>query len=185
MYDKGMVLGRFQGIHKGHQALIEKALENCRRVLVFVGSSDKSGTVRDPFTYEFRERMLRDLYGEKVTISPLPDIGVGDVGFWGEYLLRMSAEVLGEQADAIVCGNEEKYKLWFPDKPSLALIHLDRNDIPMCATQLREYILNDDYRSFCECTDERLRHYYGVMRGILLKVSAGHGCADSCMNKIK
>ena len=172
MYEYGLVLGRFQGIHKGHQALIDAALRECRKVLVFIGSSEKSGTMRDPFDYAFREKLLRELYGERVIVSPLPDIGVGDVAFWGEYVLKMSEEVIGVRPDAIVCGNEEKYKLWFPDNPSLSLIHLDRNDIPMSGSKLREFILNDDYCAFCECTDERLRHYYGVMRGILLQIAS-------------
>jgi len=169
MYDNGLVLGRFQGLHKGHQALIDTALANCKKVLVFVGSSNKSGTARNPFTYEFREAMIRELYGDKIVVAPLPDIGVGDVAAWGDYLLKTGNETIGEDICAIVCGNERKYRLWFPDKPALSLVKLNRADIPVSASQLRSYIINDDYRSFAALTDERMHKYYGVMRDCLLK----------------
>ena len=32
----GMIVGRFQHIHKGHEKLINIALDKCERVLVFV-----------------------------------------------------------------------------------------------------------------------------------------------------
>ena len=37
-YKVGFVLGRFQPFHRGHQYLIEKALEQCESVIVGVGS---------------------------------------------------------------------------------------------------------------------------------------------------
>jgi len=171
MYDNGLVLGRFQGLHKGHQALIDIALENCRKVLVFIGSSNSSGTLRDPFDYELRLAMLKELYGNSIIVAPLPDIGVGDVGAWGDYVLRMGRQALGENVTAIVCGNERKYHLWFPDNPELSLIKLDRTDIPVSASQIRSYIVNDDYKSFAAMTDSRIHKYYGVMRAALLKAS--------------
>jgi len=170
MYNNGLVLGRFQGLHKGHQALIDTALNNCSKVLVFVGSSDKSGTVRNPFTYEFRKHLIEELYGDRIIVSPLPDIGVGDVGAWGDYLLSKGHEAIGEDISAIVCGNERKYHLWFPDNPELSLVKLDRKDIPVSASELREYIKNDDYKSFAALTDERMHKYYGIMRDCLLRV---------------
>ena len=171
MYDNGLVLGRFQGLHKGHQALIDTALANCKKVLVFVGSSNKSGTVRNPFTYEFREEMIRELYGDRIVVAPLPDIGVGDVAAWGDYLLEKGQQAIGEEIRAIVCGNERKYHLWFPDKPALSLVKLNRADIPVSASELRSYILKDDYNAFAGLTDERLHPRYGTMRGILLDIN--------------
>ena len=170
MYDNGLVLGRFQGLHKGHQALIDTALNNCRKVLVFIGSSDKSGTLRNPFTYELRETMIRELYGDRITVAPLPDIGVGDVYAWGDYLLQKGREAIGEDIRAIVCGNERKYHLWFPDNHNLSLVKLDRSDIPVSASELRSYIIKDDFKSFAALTDEKIHKYYGIMRDCLLKV---------------
>ena len=33
----------------------------------------------NPFSYEFREIIIKEIYGDKVIIRPLPDLGVGNV----------------------------------------------------------------------------------------------------------
>lgn len=76
IYDSGMVVGRFQTFHLGHQHLIDSALQLCDRVLVFVGSSQEYGTERNPLNVETRIRMLRQIYenDKEVMIYPLPDL---------------------------------------------------------------------------------------------------------------
>lgn len=48
-FKKGLILGRFQTLHKGHEYIIDKALDLCEEVLILIGSSDKSGTIENPF----------------------------------------------------------------------------------------------------------------------------------------
>ena len=90
-YKTGLVLGRFQTFHKGHEYIINKALEICDKVLVFIGSSDKFGTIENPFSYELREKLIKKIYENeivenKLVISPLADLGAGNVTKWGDYL---------------------------------------------------------------------------------------------------
>ena len=40
-YKLGMILGRFQIFHKGHESIINKALELCDEVIILIGSADK------------------------------------------------------------------------------------------------------------------------------------------------
>ncbi len=87
-FSLGILVGRFQMIHAGHQQMIQTALNTCDEVGIFVGSSQESGTEKNPFTYELREKLLRTLFGDKVHIYPLPDIGVGNNGTWGDYVLQ-------------------------------------------------------------------------------------------------
>ena len=87
-YKTGLVLGRFQTFHKGHEYIINKALEISDKVLVFIGSSDKFGTIENPFSYELREKLIKKIYGNeivenKLIISPLADLGAGNVTKWG------------------------------------------------------------------------------------------------------
>ena len=58
-YKTGLVLGRFQTFHNGHEYIINKALEICDKVLVFIGSSDKFGTIENPFSYELRKKLIK------------------------------------------------------------------------------------------------------------------------------
>ncbi len=51
-FDLGVMVGRFQTLHTGHVYMIEKAVAVCERVGIFVGSSQESGTSKNPYTYE-------------------------------------------------------------------------------------------------------------------------------------
>ena len=87
-FSLGILVGRFQTIHTGHEQMIRTALALCGRVGIFVGSSQESGTANNPFPYATRERLLRLLFGEQIQVFPLPDIGVGNNGTWGDYVLE-------------------------------------------------------------------------------------------------
>jgi len=54
-----VVIGRFQPVHFGHQRLIEEGLRAAERVIVVVGSDRKPRSVKNPFTFDERERMVR------------------------------------------------------------------------------------------------------------------------------
>ena len=62
IYDVGLVCGRFQTFHKGHESLIETALNLCDRVLILIGSAQESGTFKNPFKIETRLKMLNSIY---------------------------------------------------------------------------------------------------------------------------
>ena len=111
-YKIGLVLGRFQGIHMGHESIINQAIDLCEEVLILIGSSDKFGTRENPFPYELRYQMLYDIFKDKVHIHPLPDLGVGNVPSWGDYVISNAIKVLGKP-DLIVQGKEVKTNTWY------------------------------------------------------------------------
>jgi len=72
-----VVIGRFQPVHFGHQRLIEEGLRAAERVIVVVGSDRKPRSVKNPFTFDERERMVRSCLrsNEQLRVSV---VGVGD-----------------------------------------------------------------------------------------------------------
>lgn len=54
----GIVIGRFQPVHKGHVQLIRQAVEDCVNVTVVVGSSEAKQGPRNPFSLAERMEML-------------------------------------------------------------------------------------------------------------------------------
>lgn len=62
VYDVAVFIGRFQPFHNGHKAVIEKALEIARNVIVLIGSSDSPRSYYNPFTFEERADMIRDSF---------------------------------------------------------------------------------------------------------------------------
>lgn len=53
-----LVIGRFQPLHYGHLKIIEKAVDECDRVTIGIGSAQYSCTIDNPFTAEERRQMI-------------------------------------------------------------------------------------------------------------------------------
>lgn len=67
-YDVGLVCGRFQTFHKGHEKLVDTGLLLCDRLLILIGSAQESGTERNPFNINTRTKILREIYGDRPEI---------------------------------------------------------------------------------------------------------------------
>ena len=75
------IIGRFQPLHKGHVDMINKVIDVCDKddkVLILVGSSNKTRSLKNPMTYEEREGMIRKEFGNEVEILPLRDYDYND-----------------------------------------------------------------------------------------------------------
>ena len=148
-YNLGLIIGRFQGFHKGHQYMIEKALELCELVLVYIGSSQESYTERNPFTYEERKEMIRKCFPDKgeLFILPLPDAGVGDNEDWGTYVLNKTKEDIGMDPDLIISGMEDVRKSWFTSEnaPNSSILFISRSKIPYSGSLVRKALIDEDW----------------------------------------
>ena len=174
-YHLGLVLGRFQGLHIGHEAVIRKALSLCDRVIVLIGSADKSGTSHDPFPASLRREMLEAAFPRlskngRLILQPLNDLGVGNVPAWGDYVLSSAREAAGE-VDCVVYGDEDKCRTWFPNHPDLRYVSLNRSLIDVNATKLRKIILNGDEAAYRKYTAKGLHAYFPQLRGILREIA--------------
>ena len=114
-YKLGMILGRFQIFHKGHESIINKALELCDEVIILIGSADKYGTYENPFNYDTRRIIIEEVYKDRVIIAPLNDLGVGNVPKWGDYVIE-SCKKIKDIPDLVIYGDEDKCKEWYHTK---------------------------------------------------------------------
>lgn len=170
-YKMGLILGRFQTLHIGHEYIINKALEKCEKILILIGSSDKYGTYENPFKYEFRKEMLKEIFNnEKIIIEPLRDLGIGDIPEWGEYLLYNAETIVGK-IDCIIYGEESKCHTWYNEKrkKEIKFISISRNEININASELRKYMEKNEYEQWKKYVNPKLHKYYKRMRDILLK----------------
>ena len=117
-YDVGMICGRFQHIHIGHESLIETAHMLCDRILIFVGSAQEYGTERNPFDIETRISMIREIYGDSIIVKPLNDLtNENDVTpDWGRYVLLNCDRVVYKQPEVMIYGNDDSRSRWFDKK---------------------------------------------------------------------
>lgn len=168
-YELGIIVGRFQTFHLGHQDMIDKAAELCSTVGVFIGSSQEAGTEKNPFSYELRKSLLESVYGDRINIFPLPDIGVGNTSKWGDYVLDNVMRRFGRQADIFISGKEERRLDWLGSAAGLGIAEMYiPKSIKISASELREHFIKGDAEAWRQFTDKRLWHRFDELRGIVL-----------------
>lgn len=168
-YSLGILVGRFQTIHSGHEQMIRTAITLCDRVGIFVGSSQEAGTATNPFSYEIRQGLLRLLFPEQADVFPLPDIGVGNNGTWGEYVLDNVRKHYGRTPDLLISGKEARRVSWFDGIADLRISELYLPKIiDISASQMRSYFLADDRESWQRYTNPILWGEYDSLRRLVL-----------------
>ena len=168
-YKLGILVGRFQAIHLGHEKMVNTARELCQQVGVFVGSSQESLTCKNPFSYEIREEMLHAVFGDAIRVFPLPDIGVGNNSRWGDYVLRNVLERFGTMPDLLVSGKESRRLDWFDSIAGNGISELYvPKSIEMSASQMRQFFAEDNFEKWKSYTNPKLWPRYRQLRQIAL-----------------
>ena len=169
-YKLGIFVGRFQVFHSGHEMMLSKGMELCEQVGIFVGSSQESGTLKNPFSYEMREEMLtKVLGGENVSIYPLPDIWIGNNSKWGEYVLENVMGHFGMTPDLFISGKEERRISWFDSVAGLAIAELYiPKSIDISATEMRRYMIDGDFETWKKYVNPVLWEDFDRMRDVVI-----------------
>lgn len=177
-FKRGLIIGRFQGFHIGHAYMIDKALELCDYVTIFIGSAQESGTKRNPFSYNMRANIITLNYREaiengRLRLLPLRDIGAGDNAIWGTYVMNKYREYEGGAPDVIISGNDKERLRWLtPDiAPNTAELMISRNDVKISATELRAAIVNGDEEFAATFMPAASMAYFEEMRAILIRTN--------------
>lgn len=177
VYDSGLIVGRFQMFHKGHQSLVDTGLQLCDRVLVLIGSSQESGTERNPFNIATRIDVIRAVYDDnrRVSVYALPDLtNEHDItAEWGRYLLGQVDRYLYKSPELMIYGNDESRSRWFDinDIKDTAEFIIPRSRLPISATMLREMMVKDERREWMKWVSPKLHKMYDRLRSELMEVS--------------
>ena len=170
-YKFGLILGRFNPLHIGHEYLINYALSRCDKLLVFVGSANKEGTIENPFSYKEREEMLKTVFKDKIIVAPLDDLGIGNVPSWGDYLINSALKYI-PSVDVFFYGDEEKCHQWF-SKDAGNHIEFDiisRKIIDIHGKDIRKFIIDNDEESFKIYTNKAIHSMYPQLRNKMLHI---------------
>jgi len=175
-YDVGLICGRFQTFHKGHEKLVDTGLLLCDRLLILIGSAQECGTERNPLNINTRTKMLRAIYGDDrdIMIYGLPDLtNESDIRpEWGRFLLENADRYIYKNPDVMIYGNDESRSAWF-DKKDLKYtteLIVNRNELPISATEVRKYMVMDDRKAWMECVNPKLHKMYDEIRSELMTV---------------
>lgn len=152
----GVILARFQPIHNGHLALIEKACKENDKVLVLIGSVDKMNK-RNPIPWTIRKELVEKAIkerglSEKVLIKTLEDLSDESHNDheWGFYLYSKIVSAIHEPEFSIYYSDGfEIITSWFPgfilrNNVSLCLLARNATESGISATNIRNMLLKDD-----------------------------------------
>ena len=133
-----LFIGRFQPFHNAHLSDIKLAFKKCSKVIIAIGSSQESVTKENPFSYDERKDMIKDvLKAHKILdydIIPVPD--VNDDEKWVEHVKDLIKEF-----DIVYTGNDLTERLFSEKEIKVKKIELIPN---INATEIRRRILNEN-----------------------------------------
>jgi nicotinamide-nucleotide adenylyltransferase len=131
-----LFIGRFQPFHNAHLSDIKLALKECSKVIIAIGSSALSGTKDNPFSYDERKKMIKNVLEEHkimdYDIVAVPDIN--DDSRWVEHVKKVVPSF-----DIVYTGNENTLKLFKEKEFSVKKISLIAG---INATEIRKRILH-------------------------------------------
>lgn len=172
----GLFIGRFEPLTIGHCSIINDALSKVDQLIVAIGSSQSESTFKNPFNASLRTLMLSKVYEKeiiegKLLIALIPDRQhPKDDEEWGKYLLENVFKQTGIMPNVIFEGSETVRNYWFNESVDREII--DKKIIPISATKVREYILNNDYDHFKEFMPKELnsQEFFIILKKIIDKV---------------
>lgn len=140
------IISRLQGFHIGHKALIDHALEKGDFVTVVIGSSNKSRSIKNPWTFIERALTVRSVYGERrdLAIVPCPDFDY-NYAIWEDYfhkIIEAHTQETGCTPVILTSGKEEDAELrlsWAREIPVESIKPVEG----VSATKVRELLLSN------------------------------------------
>lgn len=169
IFKYGIIVGRFQHIHKGHQKLIEIGLRLCDKLLIFIGSANQKISSRNPYTYEYRKLLIETIYQDevktgKIIIAPLNDFKDSRAltPLWGDYVLKSAKDILGGYPNCIIYGKDKDIFRCFSKEAvkKLTEVYVDRDSLMISATKMRNYLLEDNIEEWKKFSDEKIHDKY-------------------------
>lgn len=161
--DLTVFIGRFSPFHKGHAAVLDRAIKTSKAVLVLVGSAKQARTTKNPFTFDERANMIRNYaldshvengrYASTLRIKPLYDHPYNDQA-WIRGVQNAVDETKTELVDVIglnptvyLTGSDRDRSTWYLNTfgDFFALDVVDKHPVgfELSATAVRDSLFGD------------------------------------------
>ncbi|MFN7038906.1 MAG: bifunctional nicotinamide-nucleotide adenylyltransferase/Nudix hydroxylase [Alphaproteobacteria bacterium] len=150
-FDFLIFIGRLQPFHLGHYKIVQKALELADNVVILCGSANSPRTIRNPWTVEEREEMIRRCFtlfdNNRIIIKGLDDVLYNDK-LWIEITVKKVKSIIDSFSENNefkigLIGHEKDHSSYylklFPDWQYIAI----ENEKNISSTPIREEFLNN------------------------------------------
>jgi len=180
----GLIIGRFHHIHTSHEKMIRIALQSCRRVMLIVGSSQISGTERNPFNLHTRMKLIREVFEYEIEEGLLLLAHTDDMTHeddhckaWGDFLINKinmwrAHYGVNEEVDCFVYGNDEERSAWFKPEHIEKISHivLSRQSDNLSATSVRNLLVSNDRTAWKIYSPRPIHKMYPEIRAELMAI---------------
>ena len=137
----GILVGRFQPLHKGHIEAIEFAENNSDKLYIIVGSAEKSNQKRNPFTFEERKKMIELALSEEKLDNKIEIVPIKDAKNHSEWILSIKDVI--EDYNVVFTNDELTEKLFRKNNTKVVNAPLlDRKNLS--STEVRKRIKSDN-----------------------------------------
>ena len=150
-YKHSFMIARFQPFHNGHKSIIDKMLIESKNITIILGSAQEKGTSKNPISASQREKLIRNIYGEKsnIKILSLKDVDT-DLDGWYKYVMKFLEEKVPEFGfpDAYYCGDMENGHYYDKGEFKIEIVKRENQKgyKKISATEIRDMIKNHDDR---------------------------------------
>ena len=141
----GILVGRFQPLHKGHVKAIQFARNNSDKLYIIVGSAEKSNQKRNPFSFKERKRMIELAINEKKLQDNISIVPINDANNHTEWIASIKNTI--REYNIIFTNDELTEKLFKKEETKVINVPLlDRNILS--ATEVRKRLeLDKEWKS--------------------------------------
>ena len=170
-YDFGIVIGRFQPFHLAHQKLIEHSLSLAEKVIVILGSARSAPDVKNPFTPQMREEIIRACFpkdANRLIFRAVRDYPYND-HVWTAEIQNIVGEIADETEHARIAvagffkDKSSYYLNLFPQWNFEEFYSSDKKLLKSNATVIREKFFTDD-DSWRELVPEMVQRYLEIFK---------------------
>ena len=141
----GILVGRFQPLHKGHVEAIEFAKNNSDKLYIIVGSAEKSNQKRNPFSFEERKRMIELAINEKELLDNISIVPINDANNHMEWIASIK-NTIGEY-NLIFTNDELTERLFKKEEKEVINVPLIERKV-LSATEVRNRLeLDKEWKS--------------------------------------
>ena len=150
-FDLIIYIGRFQPLHNGHLETIKYANSLSKNVLVLVGSASSPRTIRNPWTFEEREKIIRETaHVLNLYVKGLNDYSYND-NKWIEEVGRKVDEVIQildiDNPKIAIIGHDKDhtsyYLNYFPQWKFIAMPPYPSQSDIIDSTKIRQLMFNN------------------------------------------
>ena len=148
-YNHSFMIARFQPFHNGHKSIIDKMLNESKNITIILGSAQEIGTKKNPLSTTKREKLIKNIYGEKsnIKILSLRDVDC-DLDEWYKLVMKLLEENVPEFGfpDAYYCGDMENGHFYDKGEFKIEIVEREKQKgyKKISATEIREMIKNHD-----------------------------------------